>query len=57
MARVATQGPALQRARRLIPNLASDVVPGAGHFVATARPDFVNPRVLAFLLATGKTQG
>jgi pimeloyl-ACP methyl ester carboxylesterase len=42
---------ALERARRLIPNLESAVVPGAGHFVAMARPDFVNPRVVAFLLA------
>lgn len=40
---------ALARARRLIPDVAADLVPGAGHFVAMARPDIVDPRVLAFL--------
>jgi pimeloyl-ACP methyl ester carboxylesterase len=41
---------ALERGRRLIPRLeASGVVPGAGHFVSMARPDFVNARLLGFL--------
>jgi pimeloyl-ACP methyl ester carboxylesterase len=43
---------ALERARRLLPNLTdSDLVPGAGHFVSAARPDLVDPRVVAFLWA------
>jgi pimeloyl-ACP methyl ester carboxylesterase len=43
---------ALARARRLLPNLTdSDVVPGAGHFVSAARPDLVDPRVVAHLRA------
>jgi pimeloyl-ACP methyl ester carboxylesterase len=43
---------ALERARRLLPNLTdSDLVPGAGHFVSAARPDLVDPRVLAHLRA------
>jgi pimeloyl-ACP methyl ester carboxylesterase len=43
---------ALERARRLLPNLMdSDLVPGAGHFVSAARPDLVDPRVLAHLRA------
>lgn len=43
---------ALERARRLLPNLTdSDLVPGTGHFVSAARPDLVDPRVLAHLRA------
>lgn len=43
---------ALQHARRLLPTLeGSDVVPGAGHFVSAARPDPVDPRIVAFLEA------
>jgi pimeloyl-ACP methyl ester carboxylesterase len=43
---------ALARARRLLPNLTdSDMVPGAGHFVSAARPDLVDPRVVAHLRA------
>jgi pimeloyl-ACP methyl ester carboxylesterase len=43
---------ALERARRLLPNLVdSDLVPGAGHFVSAARPDLVDPCVLAHLRA------
>jgi pimeloyl-ACP methyl ester carboxylesterase len=45
-------GRALERARRLLPNLVdSDVVPGAGHFVSAARPDLVDSRVVAHLRA------
>jgi pimeloyl-ACP methyl ester carboxylesterase len=40
---------ALERARRLLPNLESEVVPEVGHFVSAARPDLVDPRVVAFL--------
>jgi pimeloyl-ACP methyl ester carboxylesterase len=43
---------ALERARRLLPNLTdSDLAPGAGHFVSAARPDLVDPRVVAHLRA------
>lgn len=43
---------ALERARRLLPNLVdSDLVAGAGHFVSAARPDLVDPRVVAHLRA------
>jgi pimeloyl-ACP methyl ester carboxylesterase len=46
---------ALERARRLLPNLEdSDVIPGAGHFVSAARPDLVDPRILAFLEAEAR---
>ena len=43
---------ALERARRLLPALeGSDVIPGVGHFVSAARPDPVDPRIVAFLEA------
>jgi pimeloyl-ACP methyl ester carboxylesterase len=43
---------ALARARRLLPNLVdSDLVPCADHFVSAARPDLVDPRVVAHLRA------
>jgi pimeloyl-ACP methyl ester carboxylesterase len=40
---------ALQRARRLIPNLEADVVSEAGHFMSMEQAEVVNRRVLAFL--------
>jgi pimeloyl-ACP methyl ester carboxylesterase len=40
---------ALQRARRLLPDLEADVVADAGHFVSMERADVVDQRVLEFL--------
>jgi pimeloyl-ACP methyl ester carboxylesterase len=37
------------RARALIPDLQSDVVPDVGHFIAMAAPGRVNERLLSFL--------
>ncbi len=46
---VYTPGRALERARRLIPDLEADVVPEAGHFVSMEQADIVDRRVLEFL--------
>jgi pimeloyl-ACP methyl ester carboxylesterase len=40
---------ALERARRLIPNLEGEIIPQAGHFLNLEQPDLVNKHVLAFL--------
>lgn len=40
---------ALRRARRAIPNLSAEIVPGTGHATIYDRPDYVNPKILAFL--------
>jgi pimeloyl-ACP methyl ester carboxylesterase len=39
----------LDRARRLIPNIETVLIPGVGHLPGMQRPDVVNPRVRAFL--------
>jgi pimeloyl-ACP methyl ester carboxylesterase len=39
----------LERARRLIPGLESDLVPGGGHLFPVDQADVVNARLLAFL--------
>lgn len=40
---------ALAKARRAIPNVDADIVPGTGHAAIYDRPDIVNPRVIEFL--------
>lgn len=40
---------AVRRARRLIPNLAAEVVPEAGHFMSMEQAEIVDRRVVAFL--------
>jgi pimeloyl-ACP methyl ester carboxylesterase len=42
---------ALRRAQRAIPNLSAEIVPGTGHATIYDRPDYVNPKILAFLSA------
>jgi pimeloyl-ACP methyl ester carboxylesterase len=44
---------ALADARRLIPRLRADLVPGAGHMLTTDRPQAVAQRIEAFLESTG----
>lgn len=39
----------LERARRLIPDIESEIIPGAAHFLPIDQPDVVNARILAFL--------
>jgi pimeloyl-ACP methyl ester carboxylesterase len=41
--------PAVERARRLIPDLRAEVIPGASHDLPVSKPEVVNARVLAFL--------
>ncbi len=40
---------ALKKALRAIPDVRAEIVPGTGHATIYDRPDYVNPRVLAFL--------
>lgn len=40
---------ALDRAKRLLPDLTTDVLPGAGHFLIAEQPELFNRRVLQFL--------
>lgn len=40
---------ALARARRLIPDVRAEIVPGAGHGLSLERPDLVNQRILNFI--------
>lgn len=40
---------ALERARRAMPNVVAEMVPGTGHAAIYDRPDYVNPRVIDFL--------
>lgn len=40
---------ALDRANRLLPNLTTEVLPGAGHFLIAERAELFNRRVLEFL--------
>lgn len=42
---------ALKRAKELMPALRAEIVPGAHHLAALARPDYVNDRILRFLEA------
>ena len=41
----------LARARRMKPGVVAELVAGADHIAAMARPDLVNARLLAFLHA------
>lgn len=43
---------ALRTVRRTMPHAQAEIVPGTGHAAIYDRPDYVNPRVLAFLAAT-----
>jgi pimeloyl-ACP methyl ester carboxylesterase len=48
---------ATARARRLLPDVEAEIVPGVGHLLGVQRPEVVNPRLLAFLaerVGTGK---
>jgi pimeloyl-ACP methyl ester carboxylesterase len=40
---------AAARARRLIPDVEADVIPGVGHLLGMQRPDVVNERILRFI--------
>jgi pimeloyl-ACP methyl ester carboxylesterase len=40
---------ATARARRLIPDVEAEIVPGLGHLLGVQRPGIVNPRLLTFL--------
>jgi pimeloyl-ACP methyl ester carboxylesterase len=40
---------AIERARRLIPNVEAEIVPGVGHLLGMQRPDIVNARMRSFL--------
>jgi pimeloyl-ACP methyl ester carboxylesterase len=40
---------AVDRARRLIPGVQAEIVPGVGHLLGMQRPDIVNRRILLFL--------
>jgi pimeloyl-ACP methyl ester carboxylesterase len=41
----------VKRARKRMPSLEAQIVPGAYHIAAMAKPDDVNARILAFLTA------
>jgi pimeloyl-ACP methyl ester carboxylesterase len=41
------------RARRRMPQVEVDILPEAGHMMNTERPEFVDARVLRFLLTQG----
>ena len=43
----------LERARRLMPDIQAELVPGADHIAAMAQPDWVNARIIAFLRSEG----
>ena len=43
---------AMARARRLIPTLEGDLVPGCSHDMSMTQPETVNPRILEFLDAS-----
>ena len=47
----------LERARQLMPNLETRLIPGVGHLPGMQRPDIVNPDVLAFLGRVGTSGG
>jgi pimeloyl-ACP methyl ester carboxylesterase len=40
---------ALKRARETIPNLESEIIPRAGHFLNMEQPEAVNTKILKFL--------
>ena len=40
---------ATARARRLIPDVVAEIVPGVGHLLGMQRPDIVNARILGFV--------
>jgi pimeloyl-ACP methyl ester carboxylesterase len=40
---------ALSRAKAMIPNLETAIIPGAGHASSLDQPDMVNQRILEFL--------
>lgn len=42
-------GKALERAKKLIPQVETEIIPEAGHFPCTEQPDRFNARVLTFL--------
>ena len=39
----------IERARQMIPHIAADIIPHAGHFLSMEQPESVNMRVLRFL--------
>lgn len=39
---------AVRRAKRYMPNLEAEIVPGTGHAAMYDRPDYVNPRIIDF---------
>jgi pimeloyl-ACP methyl ester carboxylesterase len=39
----------VRRALAAFPNAQAEIVPGTGHAAIYDRPDYVNPRLLAFL--------
>ena len=43
-------GSAVERARRVMPKASVEIVPSAGHLLIMERPEFVNQRILRFLL-------
>ncbi|MFQ3567519.1 MAG: alpha/beta hydrolase [Aggregatilineales bacterium] len=45
---------AVRKAAAAMPNVQAEIVPGTGHAAIYDRPDYVNPRVLAFLNGTSK---
>lgn len=42
---------AIRRARRLMPDIQAEIVPGANHIAAMTRPEYVNKRIIQFLQA------
>jgi len=51
MERVTDRQNAVARARNLLSNLEVEIVPGAGHMITDEQPEFVNSRVLAYLVS------
>jgi len=39
----------IERAKRLMPNVETELIPDCGHVIAIEKPDFVNKRILSFL--------
>jgi len=40
---------AVERAKRLIPRIRAELIPGASHDLPVSKPDAVNPQIVAFL--------
>jgi hypothetical protein len=47
--RIYSPNAAIEAATRLMPGIATELIPGAHHIAAVAKPELVNSRILEFL--------